>query len=98
MKVKSRNFIVYNYYVIKSIKVTINNTRQERVEVYSRIEKQELDIILKTRVPQELDHYFARTVKERSMPYSKNKSVLVSSSFTSAATSKKYTHCTRIQV
>ena len=86
MKVKSRNFIVYDYHVIKSIKVTINNTRQERVEVYSRIEKQELD------------HYFARTVKERSMPYSKNKSVLVSSSFTSAATSKKYTHCTRIQV
>lgn len=32
------------------------------------------------------------------MPYSNNKSVLVSSSFTSAATSKKYTHCTRIQV
>lgn len=38
MKVKSRNFIVYDYYVMKSIKVTINNTRQERVEVYSRIE------------------------------------------------------------
>ena len=37
-------------------------------------------------------------VQGQSMPYSNNKSVLVSSSFTSAATSKKYTHCTRIQV